>query len=739
MELPEPSKEQSNIIDLLQNGNVIIDSVAGSGKTTTNLHIANRYKNNNILLLTYNAKLKIETRQKVIKNNITNLETHSYHSFCCKYYDNKCYNDTMISQIIKKDTFSKDFKYDIIILDEAQDINPLYYQLIYKIYNDNVFVNAKLCILGDRKQSIYDFNQADPRFIIYADQLFDFNNIQLNWSKCHLTTSFRITNTMSDFINNCMIKQNRINSNKITNFKPRYIICDSFGNSPQSIPFNEIKYYLDLGYQPDQIFILAPSIRSPKSPSRMLENKIKTLLPHIPVYVPTSDDEKLDEQVLQNKMVFSTFHQSKGLEREVVIIFNFDDSYFHFYKKDADPYECPNEFYVATTRAKEHLTLFHHHSNNYLPFLDRFKLGRYCNFIEHKSIHITKIMEKRMIDTSVTELTRHLPQKIIDDCINYFEKVLVNKKDEHINIPVKTLQKYGYENVSEITGIAIPSYYQYIKLGYMDIWSGKEIPSINQIKNNESDQGMFVSDDETEEIKPVKKTLFDYFKKKEEKSDVSKLLYVSNNFEKLDASKLLYVANKWNSEKTGYIYKMQQIDNYDWLSEVNLDKCLKRMNKLDISNSAKFEKKINVFNRDELLGRRLIGYLDCYDKNDIYEFKCVSELSGEHFLQLAIYMYINEHVKNNNKKENVTYMMDEFAEITVKKDKKKDTQIKMCDTNYYLYNILTDEKYLLKATKDNLKLMMEYLIYNKYLVVTKLSNEEFITNMKKNITNLSII
>ena len=29
-----------------------------------------------------------------------------------------------------------------------------------------------MCIFGDKKQSIFDFNNADPRFIEYATELF---------------------------------------------------------------------------------------------------------------------------------------------------------------------------------------------------------------------------------------------------------------------------------------------------------------------------------------------------------------------------------------------------------------------------------------------------------------------------------------------------------------------------------------------------------------------------------------
>ena len=57
MELPEISSEQNNIIEQLSlNNNVVVDSVAGSGKTTSNLHIALHFNHKNILLLTYKYK-----------------------------------------------------------------------------------------------------------------------------------------------------------------------------------------------------------------------------------------------------------------------------------------------------------------------------------------------------------------------------------------------------------------------------------------------------------------------------------------------------------------------------------------------------------------------------------------------------------------------------------------------------------------------------------------------------------
>ena len=101
MELPIYSDEQYNVIKNLENNNTVVNSVAGSGKTTCNLHIAKYFNHKNILLLTYNAKLKIETRDKVKKLGLTNIIVQNYHSFCVKYYDNKCFTDSKIIALLK--------------------------------------------------------------------------------------------------------------------------------------------------------------------------------------------------------------------------------------------------------------------------------------------------------------------------------------------------------------------------------------------------------------------------------------------------------------------------------------------------------------------------------------------------------------------------------------------------------------------------------------------------------------
>ena len=56
--LPNCSHEQQNVIDNIEANNVIVDAVAGSGKTTCVLYIAKKFSSAKILLLTYSNHIE---------------------------------------------------------------------------------------------------------------------------------------------------------------------------------------------------------------------------------------------------------------------------------------------------------------------------------------------------------------------------------------------------------------------------------------------------------------------------------------------------------------------------------------------------------------------------------------------------------------------------------------------------------------------------------------------------------
>jgi hypothetical protein len=733
--LQKISDTQKIIIESLKDNNVIVESVAGSGKTTTSLYIAKYFNNKKILLLTYSSKLKIDTQEKIKKNKIINMDAYSYHSFCVKYYNNNSYTDEGINQTIKinMNPIIK-FNYDIIILDELQDMTQVYYEFICKINRDNT-QKAIFCLLGDRYQSIYDFNGADSRYLIYADKLFKFNELQ--WKTHTLHQSYRITNKMAQFINVCMMKKEHIISQK-TGLIPKYIICNPYCNDTYNSPIIiQLKQYLDDGFLPEDIFILAPSIKSVNTPVRNFENLIKNKL-NINIYVPSSDEEKIDPDILKNKLVFSTFHQSKGLERKIVFVFSFDESYFKFYKKDKNPNECPNELYVAVTRASEHLILIHDSKKEYLPFVDKSKICEYCD-VNGLLLQCNNFNKKSNYNTSVSDVIKNISPNILDNCMQYI--TIIKKKDasNYIDIPLKIKENHGYENVSEITGTAIPAYFQYKMSGIMKIY--EDIKNGNMMKKKYNNSDFIYDSDANDEFIDTDKNNLNHI-----------------DLKNLTIDNLLYISNLYCSMISGYIYKTMQIKKYNWLSDEKLNNTIENLKKINISNNAIFEEKIEIENKNELINRRLIGYIDCIDNNNIYEFKCVKQLENIHILQLAIYMYIKEthiydkyivqneinkqnildfelQIKKNNEKITKLKQLKRINDI---KEKNKEIELKKTElfnnlnkphiilNNYYLYNILSDEMIQITCLYENLKEMIAYLINSKYYSKINITDDKFI-------------
>ena len=640
--LPEASIEQLEIINNIRTNNVIVDAVAGSGKTTTILHIANTLMNMNILLLTYNKKLRLETNNKKKLLNVKNLEIHTYHSYCVRYLNMKGYTDYELRESLEN-IITNSIKYDIIIIDEAQDLTELYFNLVSKIINNNL--KSRLLIMGDRYQSIYKFNNADERYIIYANDIFNYN--QYNWKRINLSISYRLTNTMANFINQCVLGTNRIKSIK-TGCDVKYYIINTF--KPDYIINNILKLHSS-DFITDDIFILSPSVKkSSSSPIRRLANKLTKL--NVPIYIPGNDNESLDDDILKGKLVFSTFHQVKGLERKRVVVFGFDESYFNYIAKNDNKNICPNTIYVAITRAIDELIIIHDYKNKYLPFLNDKILPQIVTLITDKKIekNTKKDIMLLSVSISVVDLIKHIPSDIIYQAYNYFKIELIDSGDYFIDIPIKTKQDNLYENVSDITGIAVVAYFELTMKGVMNM--------IEYILINK-----------------------DNYKDYPEYYNIINDTLITN----IDIETLLRLAILYDASCNKYYFRLKQIKYLNWLNQSNLDLCIQRLSK-KITNNAIFEKPI----KGNILNYEINGRIDCIDNtstNNIWEIKTVKELSKEHFIQLACYAYLAE------------------TELVTKNTK--------LDRNYYLYNILSNETYKIVFNLNDLKTMIELLVTSK--------------------------
>ena len=672
-QLRPPSVKQLRVLKYVKKKrNIIVKAVAGAGKTTTILHIGTGNTEKKIGVITYSARLKTETKNRLIDFGIKNMDIFSYHSLCKRFYDKSdgLLTDDDINRILKENIPKIDLTaYDMLIIDECQDMTPLYYMIIKKIIKDNIEYDMftteninllpQIVILGDERQSIFKHNGSDHRYL-NKDLVKNLFKNDFIWKELHLDESFRVPRTITDFINNCLFDEEIITSNKVSiTDKPRYIIAQPYSDCCNDI-LDEVRYYLDMGYKNEDIFILAPSIKKGKlSPVASLSRRFSDLYrkgdKRFKQFMPNDDESQLTENVLKGKLVISTFHQVKGLERKVVIIFNFDNSYFQYYKKGVSPYECPNEIYVAVTRTLERLSLIHDYKSDYLPFINKENIDTYCDVIRKKTMSIKKNTGNNNEKYNVTELIKHLPFEYINkihDVLYTIKKVDRSEKNK-LKIKGEVEQGGGHETVSDITGTAIPLYYAITKL------HNTALNKFNIPLNG-------------------------------------------NDFNR----KILELANLIMCEMDCIDYKLAQIIKYNWLSKKKLEESCKRLYSLKmLSVNGTFEKSIINKPNEETYFKNIVGSMDYQDCKNVIEFKCVEELDSSHFIQLAIYKYLNEV---NNK----VY-------------------------KYYLYNILSDELFELKSNYEGLKQMMKILIRNRCFPNLPSNDSEFMDKcMEYNYDNL---
>src|SRR5690606_27280536 len=114
------------------------------------------------------------------------------------------------SLILTKTVNALSYNFDLLIIDEAQDLrNLLYRSIIYLLkFNSTIRNNVKVSVLGDKNQNIYKYQDSDSRYLTHAYELFNFN--KWNWVLCTLSVSYRLTQNMADLVNYAVLQEDRI-------------------------------------------------------------------------------------------------------------------------------------------------------------------------------------------------------------------------------------------------------------------------------------------------------------------------------------------------------------------------------------------------------------------------------------------------------------------------------------------------------------------------------------------------
>ena len=704
------SQEQRDVLNYIRaDSNVIVDACAGSGKSTTILSIAKEMTGKKIRQFTYNSMLRHEIKEKVRELGISNLEVHTYHSFAVKYYSDVAHTDTGIRQITRANMLPRSPipLVDIVVIDESQDMTLLYFELIVKMSNDMCDTPHKfqLLVLGDYMQGLYEFKGADIRFLTKAEEIWAGlpHLLSPKFEHCTLKTSYRVTNQMAKFVNRDMLGADRLTACRdgvpvVYIRRPRYQI--------EKIVVYQIQRLISEGESPSDIFVLGGSVKGANSHIRHMENVLTDA--NIPCHVPMMETDVMDERVIDGKVVFSTFHTVKGRQRKYVFVVGFDQGYFYTARnlpKDV----CPNTLYVACTRATHGLYLLENDSSRPLEFLKR---GQYdmkqSDYIDFKgtpqSIFHEPVQEgdKGIViiptyHVTPTDLIKFIPEMVIEYVTPILDRIFIQEVEPlmemEFDIPRIVETKDGFfEEVSDLNGIAIPALY------------------FDRIQGTTVDGADIILKMIQTSVQEMKENSYHYLKK-----------VVNELPEKCETpGDYLFLANVYVAIQEKLYSKLKQIgrDEYRWITEEMMEKCMNRLNQhlghefnREDGNRGEVEKLlVHYVNETEhnLIDAALYPYfsyekkfrfcarVDFVSDSTIWELKCTSKITFEHRMQVVIYAWLWRILHPESPR-----------------------QVK-------IFNLRTGEKLRLDASDEDLTNIMVALLRGKYEEVEVLDDDEFI-------------
>ena len=326
------SEEQSKFVEIAQKGkNILVDACIGSGKTTAIHALCEKLPaHKKILYLTYNKLLKIDAKSKIHRKNVlvTNYHGFAYMSLVRKGI--KAGISDLIQKFIKVRPYVA--PYDVLIIDEYQDIE-LELAILLRIVKA---ANPRMQIIavGDMQQKIYDKTTLNV-----AEFIDSFLNdyVSLEFTKC-----FRLSSGLAGWLGHIWNKT---------------IIGVNNECNIETMDKNQIVAFLSQ-QKPEDILCLGSRNGDLSKTLNTLEEEYPEIYNKTTVYASISDSDSLGStEPKKESAIFTTYDSSKGLERKIVVIFDFTESYWSIrINKPLQSYEIlRNIFCVAASRGKNQI------------------------------------------------------------------------------------------------------------------------------------------------------------------------------------------------------------------------------------------------------------------------------------------------------------------------------------------------------------------------------------------------
>lgn len=728
--LDPPSEEQAVILRCLaKKHNVTVDACAGSGKSTTVLSAAKRFSAKSFLLITYNSMLREEMLAKIQSLGMVNLEVHTFHSFCKSYYYRDDYTDSGIRKTI--DEHLPPLKplplFHFLVLDEAQDMTLLYYTLVLKMTMERA-LPFQLMLLGDYRQSLYEFKGSDTRFLTRAHLHWQHHPhlIKRTFDACTLRTSYRITLPMARFVNDVMLGDDRLRA--VKEGVPVVYIRGDYRRIKNAVS-TRIQELVRMGESPGDIFVLAGGTKRSGSLIREIENVL--VESNIPCYIPSiAESDKIDSKVIDRKVVFTTFHSVKGRQRKYVFVADFNQQYFKIHGRSLPTTECPNTLYVGCTRATKEL---------YLLELSRYSTDRPLSFLKPNMVEMSKLPyvdfkgipqtlfppereatpedAEPVCNVSPTDMVSFISDSVLSLVTPLLQPLFTKECDaetveECDEIPSMIHTAAGhYEDVSDLNGIAIPSmYYDHLSLHYMQDMDVSEEDADDRAQPIGCTILQEMIQWSLRDMRPDEHTYLKEFAKTIPQECTSPADY-------------LFLTNVYLAVKDKIYFRVKQIDrdDYHWIPDSAIQRCISILDntigseitpecppliEYPIIDYSMREK--NAYIQDYLApflpadcNRRFMfsARTDIITRDTLWEIKCTSLLVIEHKIQLAIYYWIW-----------------------------KLTHVSAADTPIHcarLINIKTGERWRLDASLDQLTAIVVPILLGKYTQTVPATDDAF--------------
>jgi hypothetical protein len=579
---PQPeikmSDEQADIINQLKKGlNPRTVACAGAGKTTTIAFCASECPTEQVLALTFSRRLVDDTKKRIIKMDLKNIEAQTYHGFCTKYFGT-CRNDSDMRKYLNSPPSSDRrrqelMRFTIIMLDELQDMNELYYKFMSNV-RKYLNANIRIGLFGDPRQTIFEFNGGNPDYLMNPSKYWG-----VDFVPCLLSTTYRLSHKVTRVLNMLICAKYQLIGDPIF----RMTSVDKPSDNP--VDFHWIDIYKDgckliksyiNRYGHDSVLVMAPSIKNGDSISPVTQIMNDLRKQGIDMCTLT-DDAPIDSDIIANKLVVSSIHKQKGCEQRCTIFVGLDCSYYKYFGNKSPLVNSLNVIYVGMSRPLEHLVLIGSNSHNYLPYWEPSEINRLVKNGDlrvhgapqsagHKCPFMPPCACQSPKGVSITNLLKYKSSSYLDDYVEQPSVSICRIEGELDSVASSgkiTMGSGLVELVAPIYGILVPLAQEFSEYG-----------KINMVERILSDD--FLSDPDNENLPKhlrldVRRNLHNLYDQliKIKFDDVDSLIDMNTSLlAKISIHMMCYQS---------YEFPLYQIDNYEWVDSGYIKECVHRL------------------------------------------------------------------------------------------------------------------------------------------------------------------